>query len=49
MSKDSDKKHTNEINQSIRQLKVKKLYHFSAFHNFRYEEDGIGYGKHIVI
>ena len=31
----------NEINQSMSQLKVKKLYHFSAFHNFRYEEDGI--------
>ena len=25
----------NEINQSVSQLKVKKLNHFSAFHNFR--------------
>ena len=31
----------NKINQTVSQLKVKKLNHFSAFHNFKYEEDGI--------
>ena len=31
----------NQINQSVSQLKVKKLTHFSAFHNFRYEDGGI--------
>ena len=31
----------NAINQSVSRLKVKKLNHFNAFHNFRYEEDGI--------
>ena len=38
----------NEINQSVSQPKVKKLNHFSAFHNFRYEEAVSGYGKRIV-
>ena len=39
----------NEINQSVSQLKVKKLNHFSAFHNFRYEKDAVsGYGKRIL-
>ena len=31
----------NQINQSVSQLKVKKLTHFSALHNFRYEDGGI--------
>ena len=31
----------NKINQSVSHIKVKKLNHFSAFHNFKYEEDGI--------
>ena len=31
----------NKINQSLSHIKVKKLNHFSAFHNFKYEEDGI--------
>ena len=31
----------NKINQSVSQLEIKKLEHFSAFHNFTYEEEGI--------
>ena len=31
----------NQLNQSVSQLKVKKLTHFSAFNNFRYEDGGI--------
>ena len=31
----------NKINQSVNHIKVKKLDHFSAFHNFKYEKDGI--------
>ena len=31
----------NKINQSLSHIKVKKLNHFSPFHNFKYEEDGI--------
>ena len=31
----------NKINQSVSHIKVKELNHFSAFHNFKYEEDGI--------
>ena len=39
----------NEINQSVSQLTVKKLNHFSAFHNFRYEKDGIRvWQEHII-
>ena len=31
----------NKINQSVIQLEIKKLEHFSAFHSFKYEEEGI--------
>ncbi|CAB4035495.1 hypothetical protein AC249_AIPGENE16100, partial, partial [Paramuricea clavata] len=31
----------NEVNESVEQLKVKKIPNFSSYHNFIYEKDGI--------
>lgn len=31
----------NETDESVEQLKVKKVENFSSYHNFTYEKDGI--------
>ena len=45
----------NEVNESVEQLKVKKIPNFSSYHNFIYEKDcirvwrafGVGVGKKV--